>query len=112
MISAPPPVEPAERQGALHGLAQPETTFRGLDPRHVGPVTRPGAPLAHHVVGHDVDDLAGQPIAPDHRLDLPAIEVDQHEAVARRLVLPRPERGREVRQAVAHSPRETMEAWR
>ncbi len=102
-------VEPAQHEGALHGLAQSEPALGRRDPLGGGAVARPFAPFAHHVGGHDVDDLAGQPIAPVHRLDLPAVEVEQHEAVVCGLVLAGVERGREVRQAVAHSPRER---WR
>ena len=94
-------IEPAQHQGALHRLAQPEPALRGLGPRHVGGMARPGPPFAHHVVGHDVDDLPGEPVAPVHRIDLGAGQVEDEEGVAGRLVLAGAERGREVRQAVA-----------
>ena len=54
-------VEPAQHQGALQRLPEAQPPLGGLDPGHVGTMAGPLAPGADHVVGDDVDDLAGQP---------------------------------------------------
>ena len=93
-------IEPAQHGGALHGALQAEPPLGGFDLGHIGRVAVPFAPFADGIVGHDVDDLPGQPIAPVHGLDLVARQGGHEEGIPRRLVLAAVQRGREVRQAV------------
>ena len=90
-------IKPAEGQGALQDLAQVEPALRRFDRRDGGALARPFTPFAHHVVGHDVDDFPGQPVAAIHGVDLAAAQTEHEEAVVRRLVLAGVERGGEVR---------------